>query len=88
MKACFSISLTIADHLFEARDFGFRKHFLTESERSGQRLLEAARRVSGSESIYRINRSSRSEDVFCEIQWNPGVAVSDLTISRRLPESF
>ena len=32
--------------------------FLTESERSGERLLEAARRVSGSESIYRINRIS------------------------------
>jgi len=28
-----------------------RDHFLTESERSGERLLEAARRVSGSESI-------------------------------------
>jgi hypothetical protein len=56
-----------------------------ESERSEESLLEAARRVSGSESI---NRSSRSEDVFCEIQWNHGVAVSDFTISRRLPESF
>jgi len=28
-----------------------RDHFLTESERSGERLLEAARRVGGSESI-------------------------------------
>jgi hypothetical protein len=28
--------------------------FLTESERSGERLLKAARRVSGSDSIYRI----------------------------------
>jgi hypothetical protein len=61
---------------------------LTESERSEERLLEAALRVSGSESINRINRSSRSEDVFCEIHWNHGVAVSDFTISRRLPESF
>ena len=32
--------------------------FLTELERSGERLLKAARRVSGSESIYRINRIS------------------------------
>jgi hypothetical protein len=32
-------------------DFRFRKYFLTESERSEERLLEAARRVSGSESI-------------------------------------
>jgi hypothetical protein len=30
--------------------------FLTKSERSGERLLEAARRVSGSESINRIFR--------------------------------
>jgi hypothetical protein len=37
-------------------NFGIRKHFLTESERSGERLLEAARRVSGSDSINRINR--------------------------------
>jgi hypothetical protein len=60
MEAGFSISLTIADHLFEARDFRFRKHFLTESERSGERLLQAARRVSGSDSIYRINKISRT----------------------------
>ena len=34
-----------------------------ESKRSGERLLEAARRVSGSESIYRINKiSSTGED--------------------------
>jgi hypothetical protein len=31
--------------------------FLTESERSGERLLKAARRVSESESIYRISRT-------------------------------
>ena len=37
-----------------------RDHFLTESERSGERLLKAARRVSESESIYRINRISRT----------------------------
>jgi hypothetical protein len=36
--------------------------FLTESERSGERLPRAARRVSGSESIYRINRILRSFD--------------------------
>jgi hypothetical protein len=33
-----------------------RDHFLTESERSGERLLKAARRVSESESINRISR--------------------------------
>ena len=31
-----------------------RDHFLPETERSGERLLEAARRVSGSESINKI----------------------------------
>ena len=35
-----------------------KRSFLTESERSGERLLKAARRVSESESIYRINRIS------------------------------
>ena len=38
-----------------ARVVGFRIIFLTESECSGERLPKAARRVSGSESIYRIN---------------------------------
>jgi hypothetical protein len=33
---------------------------LTESERSGERLLEAAHRVSGSDSIYRINKINRT----------------------------
>ena len=36
--------------------------FFTESERSGERLLKAALRVSGSESIYRINRNLGSLD--------------------------
>ena len=57
MEAGFSISLIIAGHLFESRDFSIQKaFFLTESERSRERLLEAARRVSGSESIHRIFR--------------------------------
>jgi hypothetical protein len=37
--------------VLETREFWIQKAFLTESERSGERLLEAARRVSGSESI-------------------------------------
>ena len=37
--------------MLETREFWIQKAFLTESERSGERLLEAARRVSGSESI-------------------------------------
>ena len=50
-----AISVKNAHHC--ALDFRFRKHFLTESERSGERLLEAARRVSGSESNNRIFRA-------------------------------
>jgi hypothetical protein len=42
---------SIKNALYGALVFQFRKHFLTESERSGERLLQAARRVSGSESI-------------------------------------
>jgi hypothetical protein len=43
------LTIKIAHHC--ALDFRFRKYFLTESERSEERLLEAAHRVSGSESI-------------------------------------
>jgi hypothetical protein len=39
------------------QNFGFRKHFLTGSERREEKLLEAASRVSGSEPIYRIRRT-------------------------------
>jgi hypothetical protein len=45
----FAFSIKIERHC--ALDFRLRKHFLTEPERSEERLLEAARRVSGSESI-------------------------------------
>ena len=36
--------------------------FLTKSERSGERLLRAAHRLSGSDLIYRINRILGSLD--------------------------
>jgi len=38
------------------QNFGFRKHFLTGSERREEKLLEAARRVSGSEPIIELPR--------------------------------
>ena len=39
-----------------------RDHFLIESERSGERLLKAARRVSESESIFRISGTRAGRD--------------------------
>jgi hypothetical protein len=59
-----AFGIEIAHHC--ALDFRFRKYFLTGSERSGERLLEAARKESGSESINRINRKEVKKNLKLE----------------------